>query len=155
MICANPTWSDTADSDLVFGRNEMINNAPFKDTVLVPAGGYAVVYFRSNNPGYWFLHCHIEVHQLEGMAVVINEAPNRHNSPPLNIGQCQPFTWSVSDFLKKERSPAPALQLPSIEYNTLFILFVISAVIGGAFIGLFVLLLIIIACITCCYCCRK
>ena len=155
QFCANPTWSETADSDLVLGRNEMINNAPFKDTVLVPAGGYAVVYFRSNNPGYWFLHCHIEVHQLEGMAVVINEAPNRHNSPPLNIGQCQPFTWSVSDFLKKERSPAPALQLPSIEYNTLFVLFVVSAVIAGALIGLFVLLLIIIACITCCYCCRK
>ena len=152
MYCTTPTW--TADPELMF-RGDTITDAPYKDTVLVPAGGYAVVYFRSNNPGYWFLHCHIETHQLEGMAVVIDEAPERQNAPPKDIGQCQPFTWSVSDFLNRERSPSRALQLPDFEYNTLFILFIISAVIGGAFIGLFVLLLSIIACVTCCYCCRK
>ena len=55
----------------------------------IPAGGYAVVYFRSNNPGYWFLHCHIKVHQLEGMAVVINEAPDYHNPPPVGMDRCR------------------------------------------------------------------
>ena len=147
--CTTPTW--TADPERML-RGETITDAPYKDTVLVPAGGYAVVYFRSNNPGYWFLHCHIETHQLEGMAVVINEAPERHNAPPKDIGQCQPFTWSVYDFLNRERSPSRALQLPNIEYNTLFTLFTISAGIGGAFIVLFVLLLSIIACVTCFYC---
>ena len=58
------------------GRRDL-NRAPLKDTVIIPAGGYAVVYFRANNPGYWFLHCHIEVHQLEGMAVVINDSTGK------------------------------------------------------------------------------
>ena len=37
------------------------------------AGGYVIVAFVADNPGYWFLHCHIEVHQLEGLAVIIQE----------------------------------------------------------------------------------
>jgi len=30
-----------------------------------------------NNPGWWFFHCHIETHQLEGMAAVITELPSK------------------------------------------------------------------------------
>ena len=44
-----------------------------KDTVIVPYGGYTVIRFIADNPGWWFFHCHIEIHQLEGMAAVINE----------------------------------------------------------------------------------
>lgn len=37
-----------------------------KDTVIVPAGGLIVVIrFVSDNPGYWFMHCHIKVHQIQ------------------------------------------------------------------------------------------
>ena len=82
-ICTKPRWSNNN------GPNNLTNNrtAPLKDTVLIPAGGYAVVYFKANNPGYWFLHCHIEVHQLEGMSVVINEAGNSQDAP-LDIPRC-------------------------------------------------------------------
>ena len=49
-----------------------------KDTVIVPFGGYVVVRFIVDNPGWWFMHCHIEIHTLEGMSVVINEVvPSR------------------------------------------------------------------------------
>ena len=34
-----------------------------KDTFIVQSGGYLVVQFRSNNPGYWFFHYHVELHQ--------------------------------------------------------------------------------------------
>ena len=44
-----------------------------KDTVIIPYGGYAVIRFTVDNPGWWFLHCHIEIHQLEGMSAVIKE----------------------------------------------------------------------------------
>ena len=43
-----------------------------KDTIIVPAGGYVRVQFIANNPGYWFLHCHLEPHQVEGMSVLID-----------------------------------------------------------------------------------
>ena len=44
-----------------------------KDTVIVPFGGYVVIRFVVDNPGWWFMHCHIEIHTLEGMSVVFNE----------------------------------------------------------------------------------
>ena len=44
-----------------------------KDTVVVPFGGYVVMRFMADNPGWWFFHCHIEIHQLEGMAALIHE----------------------------------------------------------------------------------
>jgi len=53
-----------SEKDIQFAR---------KDTVIVPYGGYTVIRFIVDNPGWWFLHCHIEIHQLEGMAAVIKE----------------------------------------------------------------------------------
>ena len=57
---------------------EDLTNAPHhsyaqKDTVIVPYGGYTIIRFTVDNPGWWFFHCHIEIHQLEGMAAVIKE----------------------------------------------------------------------------------
>ena len=60
-------WTDDPSPDF---EN---NNYTKKDTVIVPFGGYVVIRFIVNNPGWWFLHCHIEIHQLEGMAAVIQE----------------------------------------------------------------------------------
>jgi len=48
-----------------------------KDTVIIPFGGYTVIRFIVDNPGWWFLHCHIEIHQLEGMAAVVNELQSK------------------------------------------------------------------------------
>ena len=44
-----------------------------KDTVIVPFGGYTTIRFVVDNPGWWFFHCHIEIHQLQGMAAVVQE----------------------------------------------------------------------------------
>ena len=88
-----------------------------KDTVIVPAGGYVVINFISDNPGYWFMHCHIEVHQLEGMAVIINEADGRQNPPPEGMNTCGSFTWNVDTFNEKltfdPSNPNSATQLIS------------------------------------------
>ena len=55
--------------DLILQSKSLVK----KDTVIVPFGGYTVIRFLTDNPGWWLLHCHIEIHQLEGMAVVIQE----------------------------------------------------------------------------------
>jgi len=63
-------WTnDTPPEDLHF-RNKCL--VP-KDTVIVPFGGYTVIRFLADNPGWWLIHCHIEIHQLEGMAAVVKE----------------------------------------------------------------------------------
>ena len=68
-----PTWTNgRAPSDIRISSKTIQ-----KDTVIVPVGGYVVVDFIANNPGHWFLHCHTEQHQLEGMALVINEVPSK------------------------------------------------------------------------------
>ena len=65
---------------------------------MLPAGGYVVINFLSDNPGYWFLHCHIEVHQLEGMAIIVNETSPDPLRPPKGIGKCGDFEISVNKF---------------------------------------------------------
>ncbi len=37
-----------------------------KDTVIVPDGGYVVLRFFSDNPGFWALHCHLSFHLETG-----------------------------------------------------------------------------------------
>ena len=61
--------------------------AATKDTIIVPPGGYVVIRFERDNPGWWFLHCHIEPHQLEGMAMVIDESGSIP-SAPRDFPQC-------------------------------------------------------------------
>ena len=68
------------------------------DTIFIPAGDYVVVYIQSDNPGYWYLHCHIEVHQLQGMAIIINEAEDEQFPVPSGTDICGNFTWSLDEF---------------------------------------------------------
>ena len=46
---------------------------PRKDTVTVPYGGYTVIRFVVDNPGWWLLHCHATHHHVSGMTVLIKE----------------------------------------------------------------------------------
>lgn len=72
-----------------------------KDTVIVPAGGFVVIHFVSNNPGFWFMHCHIEVHQLTGMNQIINEAFENQNTPPVGFQTCGDFNLTIEQFNQK------------------------------------------------------
>ncbi|KAJ2119598.1 ferroxidase fet3 [Coemansia sp. RSA 720] len=48
----------------------------WRDTVQVRAFEFIRVRFRADNPGVWFLHCHLAVHMYNGLAVVFAEAPD-------------------------------------------------------------------------------
>ena len=97
-FCIKPQWRN--ESEVNFTVND---RSVRKDTVILPAGGYVVMQFISDNPGFWFLHCHIEPHQLEGMALVINEAQAQQNPPPDGMRSCGNFTWSVEEFNEKHK----------------------------------------------------
>ncbi|CCO32975.1 Laccase-2 [Rhizoctonia solani AG-1 IB] len=44
---------------------------------VVRVGGTGVVLrFKTDNPGPWFVHCHIDWHLEAGLALVFAEAPN-------------------------------------------------------------------------------
>lgn len=46
-----------------------------RDTLVVRPQGYFIIRFRSDNPGVWLFHCHIEWHVVSGLILSIIEAP--------------------------------------------------------------------------------
>ncbi|RWR89073.1 laccase-1 [Cinnamomum micranthum f. kanehirae] len=66
---------------------------PERNTVAVPSGGWAVIRFKANNPGVWFMHCHLEVHTTWGlaMAFIVENGPKPSQSilpPPKDYPPC-------------------------------------------------------------------
>ncbi|KAF2018092.1 multicopper oxidase [Aaosphaeria arxii CBS 175.79] len=46
-----------------------LSNPPRRDTAILPASGYLVMAFETDNPGAWLMHCHIGWHTSEGFAL--------------------------------------------------------------------------------------
>ncbi|XP_031276206.1 laccase-17-like [Pistacia vera] len=57
-----------------------------RNTVGVPAGGWVAIRFLADNPGVWFMHCHLEVHTSWGLKmawiVLDGKLPNQKLPPP-------------------------------------------------------------------------
>ncbi|KAG2592884.1 hypothetical protein PVAP13_5NG584800 [Panicum virgatum] len=57
-----------------------------RNTVGVPAAGWVAIRFRADNPGVWFMHCHLEVHVSWGLKmawlVLDGDRPNEKLLPP-------------------------------------------------------------------------
>ncbi|KAH3808727.1 hypothetical protein DPMN_137085, partial [Dreissena polymorpha] len=56
------------------------------------ACGYVVVRFISDYPGMWFLHCHIDLHNTNGMGMVIDEGDSKPTSP-IDFPVCRNFEF--------------------------------------------------------------
>jgi len=46
-----------------------VQNPPRRDTAFLPAAGYLVIAFVTDNPGVWLAHCHIGWHVSMGFAL--------------------------------------------------------------------------------------
>ena len=46
-----------------------LDNPPRRDVAMLPASGYLVLAFQTDNPGAWLMHCHIGWHTSEGFAL--------------------------------------------------------------------------------------
>lgn len=69
-----------------------LSGAPIKDTVTVPDGGYTIIRFVANNPGFWLFHCHIEFHVEVGMALVLKVGDYNQMRPlPQNFPYCSNY----------------------------------------------------------------
>lgn len=70
-----------------------LEDPPERNTVAVPAGGWAAIRFKADNPGIWFMHCHLEVHTSWGLATAFlvenGIGPlETLESPPYDLPQC-------------------------------------------------------------------
>ncbi|CAI9762012.1 unnamed protein product [Fraxinus pennsylvanica] len=64
-----------------------------RNTVGVPSGGWVAIRFLADNPGVWFMHCHLEVHTSWGlkMAWIVMDGKRRHQKlppPPSDLPKC-------------------------------------------------------------------
>ncbi|KAE8729442.1 Laccase-4 [Hibiscus syriacus] len=64
-----------------------------RNTIGVPSGGWTAIRFRADNPGVWFMHCHLEVHTTWGlkMAFVVDNGKGPNESllpPPSDLPKC-------------------------------------------------------------------
>ncbi|KAF5179017.1 Laccase [Thalictrum thalictroides] len=64
-----------------------------RNTVSVPSGGWTAFRFRADNPGVWFMHCHLEIHTTWGlkMAFVVDNGKGPNESvlpPPSDLPTC-------------------------------------------------------------------
>ena len=95
--CSQIKWRRKPEWDLIRPR-------VLKDTIVIPAGGYLVIRFVADNPGVWFLHCHIVSHHLEGMAVILNEAAKLQAPPPPRFPRCCPAYEGDLDHFKQSQA---------------------------------------------------
>ncbi|CAN6555468.1 unnamed protein product [Malus baccata var. baccata] len=51
--------------------NYNLVDPPMRNTATVPINGWTVIRFRADNPGVWFMHCHLERHLTWGMNTVL------------------------------------------------------------------------------------
>uniref|UniRef100_A0A8W8HU07 L-ascorbate oxidase n=1 Tax=Magallana gigas TaxID=29159 RepID=A0A8W8HU07_MAGGI len=69
---ANSSWTDNNIPGL------QLDYPPEKDTIIVPTGGYVIIRFKADNPGAWFFHCHIDLHNTNGMGMVFLESKDKY-----------------------------------------------------------------------------
>ncbi|CAL1531519.1 unnamed protein product [Lymnaea stagnalis] len=91
--CNTASWANSS-----WGGNTVpgleLELPPVKDTITVPTGGYVVVRIRTDNPGVWLMHCHIELHMLDGMVLMLNESFGHHPPPPSDFPKCGDFLYT-------------------------------------------------------------
>ncbi|CAI9098356.1 OLC1v1034988C2 [Oldenlandia corymbosa var. corymbosa] len=68
-------------------------NPQERNTIGVPVGGWAVIRFQANNPGVWFMHCHLDQHLPWGLATafVVENGPTPSTTlppPPHDFPTC-------------------------------------------------------------------
>ncbi|KAH9624352.1 hypothetical protein KSS87_020683 [Heliosperma pusillum] len=64
-----------------------------RNTIDVPTGGWVAIRFRADNPGIWFMHCHLEVHTSWGlkMAFLVEDGKGPNEAilpPPKDLPKC-------------------------------------------------------------------
>jgi iron transport multicopper oxidase len=115
-----------------------------RDTILVQPNGHAVLRFRSENPGVWLFHCHIEWHVTSGLTATLISSPlelqNSLSIPQSHFDLCASnhlpvptkgnAAGNVADLLDLKGEPAPPAPLPE-GFTTKGIIALIFSILNG------------------------
>ncbi|XP_021357767.1 laccase-2-like [Mizuhopecten yessoensis] len=113
-LCNDASWRNSSWlGNNVPGLN--LINPPRKDTLIIPSGGYAVIRIKADNPGVWLFHCHIQVHGIFGMRMVLNSSYNMHPAPPKSFPVCRDYPSSFrEDYVDQHQSGDQDQSTPSV-----------------------------------------
>ncbi|XP_068204136.1 uncharacterized protein [Palaemon carinicauda] len=81
----NTTVADVIALDEAGGIVRKLDSPVMKDTVTIPDGGYSIIRFTADNPGYWLMHCHLTFHSELGMAALLHVG-DQSDLPPVPEG---------------------------------------------------------------------
>ncbi|KAF0358077.1 multicopper oxidase [Gigaspora margarita] len=78
-----------------------------RDTATIPAGGWAILRFVSNNPGVWGFHCHIEWHVASGLVAQFVTQPDqiKRLNPPDEWKALCPNSFNSSNSSNSSNGP--------------------------------------------------
>ncbi|RVX74447.1 hypothetical protein B0A52_01573 [Exophiala mesophila] len=106
--------------------NSTFPTAPMRrDTILLHPNGHLVLRFRSDNPGVWVFHCHIEWHVQQGLLMTFVEDPRSLSQnlvvPQGHFDMCKDAklpsignaAGNSKDWLDLSGEPAPPPRLPA------------------------------------------
>ncbi|XP_042889082.1 laccase-like [Penaeus japonicus] len=79
------TVQEVMELDAAGGIPRKLQDAVEKDTVTIPDGGFTVVRFTADNPGWWLMHCHLTFHSEVGMAALLHVG-GAEDLPPVPTG---------------------------------------------------------------------
>jgi len=72
-----------SSNPFIYGHSYQLDlvNPTRRDVVMLPANGFVIIAFKTDNPGTWLMHCHIAWHSSAGLALQWVERPS--NIPAL------------------------------------------------------------------------
>lgn len=65
-----------------------LDNPPRKDSIQSIPGGYLLIRFYADNPGYWLMHCHISFDVVEGQVLVVKVGDRSEWDIPQDFPEC-------------------------------------------------------------------
>ncbi|RZF49073.1 hypothetical protein LSTR_LSTR008359 [Laodelphax striatellus] len=100
--------------------SKVLEGVPSKDTISVPNKGYAVIRFKTTNPGYWLFHCHVSNHMELGMAMVFKVGQHSDMvKTPKNFPRCG--NWVYEPEIEPSNNHAGSYNGVSIIVTTIMI----------------------------------
>ena len=73
-------------------------NPPRRDVAMLPAGGWLVIAFETDNPGAWLMHCHIGWHASEGFATQFMERRSEIASTFTDVSAMEDMCTAWDDY---------------------------------------------------------
>ncbi|XP_052077018.1 uncharacterized protein LOC127715034 isoform X7 [Mytilus californianus] len=80
-----------------------LDRAPLKDSVMTHDGGFTILRLHAKNPGFWFFHCHFQIHTEMGMGLTLQVGtPSQQPKVPKKIPKCGP--WIYEGYEEEEQA---------------------------------------------------